>query len=64
LAPILNSVVPQTPHWPVIAPMPFFIVILCWFCISRSVLHFTQYAKVVCVHLPVILPPVAINHQF
>jgi len=38
------TVVPQTEHWPLRAGLPFFIVTACAFCISRFVLHFTQYA--------------------
>jgi len=44
--PILNNFVPQTGHVPVVAGLPFFMVIFCGFFTSREALHFTQYAIV------------------
>jgi hypothetical protein len=46
-----KSVVPQTGHCPFMACLPFFMVMLCGSFISLFVLHFTQYATVVSVHL-------------
>jgi hypothetical protein len=45
--PMRNNVVPQTGHTPFMAFLPFFMVTLWGLCISRFVLHFTQYAVVV-----------------
>ena len=45
--PILNSVVPQTGHTPLVAGLPFFITTSCGFLISLFVLHFMQYASIV-----------------
>jgi hypothetical protein len=38
--------VPQTGHVPVVAGLPFFMVIFCGFFTSREALHLTQYAMV------------------
>ena len=42
-APILNIVVPQSPHFPRVAGRPFFIVTCCASWMSLLVLHFIQY---------------------
>ncbi len=44
LLPILNILVPHVPQVPVVAGLPFFIVIAVGLCISFFALHFTQYA--------------------
>jgi len=44
--PILNSLVPQTEQIPVVAGLPFFIVVGCGSFISRFCLHFMQYASI------------------
>jgi hypothetical protein len=62
--PILNKVVPQTGQRPFMALRPFFIVMACGFCISRFVLHLTQYAVV---DFGLLAPPStssAINYHF
>lgn len=46
--PILNILVPHTGHVPVVAGRPFLMVIGFGFFISRLVLHFIQYACIVC----------------
>jgi hypothetical protein len=40
--PILYILVPQTTHVPVVAGLPFFMVMAVGFFISRFALHFTQ----------------------
>jgi len=52
LPPILNIFVPQVPQVPVVAGLPFFIVIAVGFFISFFALHFTQYASIVMSPLP------------
>ena len=42
-APILNIVVPQSPHFPRVAGRPFFMVTRCAFWMSRRSRHFMQY---------------------
>ena len=42
-APILNIVVPQSPHLPRVAGRPFFMVTRCASWISRRSRHFMQY---------------------
>ena len=42
-APILNIVVPQSPHLPRVARRPFFIVTCCASWMSLVSLHFMQY---------------------
>jgi hypothetical protein len=44
--PILNIFVPQVAHVPVVAGLPFFIVIAVGFFISCFDLHLTQYASI------------------
>jgi hypothetical protein len=44
--PILNIFVPQLEHVPVVAGLPFFIVMAVGFFISFFALHFTQYASI------------------
>jgi hypothetical protein len=46
--------VPQTGHVPVVAGLPFFIVIACAFCISRLVLHLRQYPSVISYAFPIL----------
>lgn len=41
--PILNIVLPHSPHLPRVAALPFFIVTCCASCISRLSRHFMQY---------------------
>lgn len=43
--PILNTLVPQVEQVPVVAGLPFFIVVDVGFLISFFALHFTQYAS-------------------
>jgi hypothetical protein len=43
--PILNIFVPQVEQVPVVAGLPFFIVVDVGFLISFFALHFTQYAS-------------------
>jgi hypothetical protein len=40
--PILNILVPQVPHVPSVANLPFFMVICLGLCMSLFALHFTQ----------------------
>jgi len=42
--PIRNTLVPHTGQTPLVAGLPFFMVILVGFLISTLALHFTQYA--------------------
>jgi hypothetical protein len=41
----LNTFVPHVEHSPVVAGLPFFIVVAVGFLISLFALHFTQYAS-------------------
>jgi hypothetical protein len=43
-APILNTLVEQLGHVPLVAGFPFFSLIFCGFFISTFFLHLTQYA--------------------
>ena len=45
--PILNIVVPHSPHLPRVANRPFFNVTSSAFCISRCARHFRQYPLIV-----------------
>lgn len=45
--PILNILVPQVEQVPVVAGLPFFMVVAVGFLISFFALHFTQYASMV-----------------
>ena len=45
--PILNIVVPHSPHLPRVAARPFFSVTSSAFCISRCARHFRQYPVIV-----------------
>jgi hypothetical protein len=44
--PILKTFVPHTEQVPVVAGLPFFIVVAVGFLISLFALHFTQYASI------------------
>jgi hypothetical protein len=44
----LNIFVPQVLHVPVVAGLPFFIVMAVGFTISFLALHLTQYASILC----------------
>jgi len=51
--PIRNTLVPHTGQIPLVAGLPFFMVILVGFLISTLALHFTQYA---CIDYLLFLP--------
>ena len=51
-APILNIVVPQSPHLPRVAGRPFFMVTCCGSCMSLLSLHLMQYPVIEISFLP------------